>query len=492
MIIIILKQATQMSTMGRKLRQAGGGAARWLLHAAAPLAVAACVLPQKQVPAPPTLEAPALHLQGLQVPPADLRWWSAFADPQLAALLERAQSDNPDLAQARARVRQAQAQVDMAHAGLLPAISAGASADRGRLPSHFVVPPPYAGHVGWIGAAGASLDWTVDLWGRQADALQAFSAEAQASRLQAEQAHLLIESAVVQAYIEDQRAVSLAALAVREVQARERLLTLARLRADAGLDSRLAQETAEAELPRARNAALQAQAAAALAEHALLALSGAGDTRLQAPKLDFDAVIPLPQTVPVNLLARRPDIVAARLQVEAGEARTREALAAYYPSVDLSALAGVASFGLSNLFRADAGAWSAGAAVSLPIFDAGRLHAGQSEAEARRDESVAAYNASVLRAVQQAADQISLIAALGQQRAQQGAVLRAADRSWQLATARTQAQLEDSRPQWNAELARIEAARADDNYAADLALARVRLLLAVGGSFDPAVPETRS
>jgi NodT family efflux transporter outer membrane factor (OMF) lipoprotein len=471
-------------------------AARWgrRLPLAAVLAAAGCVLPQKPAPALPALDAVALDLRGLQVQAADPRWWNSFADPQLADLLLRAQSNNPSLAQARARVRAAQAQADLAHAGLLPAITAGASADRGRLPAHFVVPPPYAGHVGWIGEAGASLDWTVDVWGRQAAVVQALGDEAQASRLEAGQARLLIESAVVQAYIEDQRDTALAALADRAVQARQRLLALERLRADAALDSRVGQQQAEQALPQAREEVLQAQTAADLSQHALLALAGAaaGSRALAPPRLDLDAVVAVPERVPVNLLARRPDVIAARLQVAAGEARERQALAAYYPTIDLSALAGVASFGLSDLFHAESGAWTGGAAVSLPIFDAGRLHAGQREAEAGRDDRVAAYNATVLRAVQQAADQISLIAALSQQRAQQRGALDAAGRSWQLATARADAALDDRRPQLRAELARVDALRDDLNLAADLALARVRLLLAVGGSFDPARPESHS
>lgn len=472
------------------------GMARWSQRLAPllALAAAACVLPQKPAPVPAELDAARLDLRGLRVPPADARWWRRFADPQLDGLLERAQSENPTLAQAQARIRQAQAQVALAHAGLLPSASAGAAADRGRLPAHFVVPPPYAGHVGWIGETGATLDWTADVWGRQAAVQEAAAGEADATELEAAHARLLIESAVVQAYIEDQRAVALQDLSAREVVARTQLLALARLRADAGLDSRIAQEQAQAELPAARAAALQAQAGADLAEHALLALSGAaaGSRRLAPPSLDLDAVIALPGSVPVNLLARRPDVIAARRRIDAGEARRRQALAAYYPTVDLSALAGVASFGLSDLFESGSRAWNAGAALSLPIFDGGRLHADVRAAEAGRDERIAAYNGVVLRAVQQAADQISLIRALLGQRAQQRDAIAAADRGWRLAVLRTDAALDDRRPQLQAELTRIETARTDLNESADLALARVRLLLAVGGSFNPSQAEPHS
>src|SRR5579871_3127369 len=112
---------------------------------------------------------------------------------------------------------------------------------------------------------------------------------------------------------------------------------------------------------------------------------GAGPDRglaIERPTLPTDKDFGLPARLPAELLGRRPDVVAARYRVEAAAQGIKQEKAAFYPNVDLKALVGFQSLGLSNLFLSDSTVAAVGPAISLPIFDGGRLRAQYRGAEA--------------------------------------------------------------------------------------------------------------
>ncbi len=464
----------------------------WLMTLALCL-LAGCVLPPKQAHRESVLDTRTLGLTAQAAAPSDASWWTAFDDAQLSALIERALADNPTLAQAAAQLRAAVAQVDAAHAGLLPKANFSASALRQHGPENYLFPPPLAGSDFWIAQIGASLSWDVDFWGRQADALSQARALAQAADLQRENARLLLASALTQAYIDLYRADALADIAEQAEGQRAHILDLTRKRVAAGLDTRLELREAESALPQARVERAQAQSQANLAVHALAMLAGGGAedyAQIRRPQLDLDAVLPLPQQLPINLLARRPDVLAARLRIDAADAQRRAVKAAFYPDVSLRALAGIASFGLNNLFQASARGYGAGPVVSLPLFDAGKLRAEYQGREAALDDAVAAYNDTVLRAVQRTADQLSRIEALSRERVDQQATLTAAEDGYRIAEERYRAGLAGYLSVLSAETQVLNARQQSVQISADLALARIDLLLELGGSFNPEVHST--
>lgn len=454
------------------------------------LTLVGCATPAPRT-APATLIAPqSLGLSGAALIPAESNWWQRFGDAQLNDLIAQGNAHSPTLAQAAARLRAAQANVAASHADLLPSITGNGLAGYGRSAKYYQVPPPMAGQVGSLGDVNAGLTWSLDLWGRTAQLEAASQADADASDMALAQARLLLTSAIVQTYIEYQRATTAHKLALDAIATQQDQLHLLRQRVDAALDARDDLETSTRKLAEQRATDLRAKASAQLAANTLLTLSGsssAASRRLAAPHLDYAAGLPLPQQLPINLLARRPDIIAARLKVNAAAARQQAAIKAFYPTVDLQALAGFATFDISNLFHAASRNWSTGAAISLPIFDAGRLRAAQHSSEAQQDGDIAAYNDTVLAAVQQSVDQLTQITAIGDQQQQQHIASSAADSAWQLAHARNTALLDGRLPTLHAELDRIALHNTDNALAADLALAKVRLLTAVGGSFDLAV-----
>jgi outer membrane protein TolC len=181
-------------------------------------------------------------------------------------------------------------------------------------------------------------------------------------------------------------------------------------------------------------------------------------------------------------------VLAARDRIEGAQAGQAAAKAAFYPDINLIAFAGTSAVGLGNLFKANSAVYGAGPAIHLPLFDAGRLRAEYRGAAAGIDDAVAAYNQSVLQAVRETSDQLSLVEAFNAQIVQQQQSLDDAEVAYQLAAERYQAGLSDYLTVLTTETAVLSAQREHIGLISDQAIARVNLLLVVGGSFDAQAP----
>jgi NodT family efflux transporter outer membrane factor (OMF) lipoprotein len=456
------------------------------------LTLAACITPPKLEPQEQAIARDRLGLSTeMQAPVPAQAWWSAFNDPQLDHLMQQALADNPTLAQALARVREAQSVADVTRAGLAPSISFNAQETRQHLSGHDVIPPPYAGTTQWQGREGLDLSWNIDFWGRQAALLRQARSQTTAAALDVASARLALSGAVAQTYIDLYRNNALADVAQRTEAQRQRILEITRKRVQAGLDTNVELREASGAVPEAHVELLQAQAAAALDTHQLAALSGGGAdvyAQIQRPTLDPAAILSLPAALPADLLGHRPDVLAARDRIEAASAGKAAAKAAFYPDINLTAFAGTAAIGWDNLFQGASGSYGAGPAIHLPVFDAGRLRAEYRGAAAEIDDAVSAYNESVLRAVRETSDQLSLVEALNAQIVQQQRSLDDAEVAYRLAEERYQAGLSTYLTVLNTETEVLRARREHVALVSDQAIARVSLLLAVGGSFDPQAP----
>lgn len=448
-----------------------------------------CVLPPPDAPRATPLGHDQVGLVGGAVAAAPAGWWLSFGDAQLNGLIDQALAANPSMAEARARLREAAAQTDAARAGLLPKASLDANVVREHAPKNYVIPPPLAGTDSWLGQGGVSLSWDLDFWGRQADAVSRAQDLAQVANLEIDDTRLMLAGAIAQAYVELYRSYALVDIAKRAELQRQDIVAITRRRVAAGIDTRLELREAEGQLPQARVDRMQAEAAAALAVHQLATLCGRGAdayASIGPPHLDLDASLPLPSELPVNLLARRPDVLAAKLRIQASDAQRLAARAAFYPDVSLRAIAGFGAFGFDNLFNWSARGYGGGPLVSLPLFDAGRLRAQYRGSEAELDAAVADYNATVLEAVRQAADQLTRIDALARERVAQDESLDATEDAYRLGEERYRAGLASYLSVLNAETQVLAARRQQLDILSNQVIARVTLLLALGGSFDPA------
>ena len=451
-------------------------------------ALCSCITAPKLDPQQQTIPRDRLGLSTQASAPLSAQaWWTTFNDPQLDRLMEQALAANPTLAQAMARVREAQALSDMTRAGLAPSLSFNAQETRQRFSAHDVIPPPYAGTDRWQGREGLDLSWDIDFWGRQAALLEQARSRAAAAVLDLAGARLALSGAVARAYIDLYRNHALADVAQRTEAQRQHILEITRRRVQAGLDTNVELREASAAVPEAHVEVLRAQASATLDTHQLAALAGQGAgvySQVLRPSLDPAAILPLPAALPADLLGHRPDVLAAQDRIEATRAGQAAAKAAFYPDINLRAFAGTAAIGLDNLFQGASGSFGAGPAVHLPLFDAGRLRAQYRGASAEIDDAVASYNRSVLLAVRETSDQLTLVEALNAQIVQQQRSLEDAQSAYRLAEERYQAGLSSYLTVLITETALLSARREHVALLSEQAIARVDLLLAVGGSFD--------
>ncbi len=448
--------------------------------------VAGCVSAPSTTPSQTALKADALGLSAAPAPAISSKWWEAFGDKQLDGLVEQAQAGNPSLAATLARMRMAEAELAGSRAQTYPQLTLDGQEQREHFSNNYIIPPPYAGTTQWIGTVQANLSWSIDFWGRQSAMVDKARSSAEAATLDAAAARLALAGSVTQAYIALSRAYVLCDLAEATVKQREGVLALTNTRVKNGLESTAPQKLAQALLATAREDLIGANSNRDLAEHEVAALVGRGADlygQIARPRLD-DGALGLPQALPADLLARRPDIAAAQARIAAAMSGRDVARTAFYPDVNLAAFAGWAAIGLGPMFGSSALTYGAGPAIHLPIFDAGKLRADYAGATAALDASVDDYNEAVVTAVKQTADTLSQLRSLQDQAVEQREALAAAEASFQLAQTRYRNGLNPQLNVLDAENTLLQARLRQAALDADIATSRVALLLAVGGDFD--------
>lgn len=451
------------------------------------LVVGGCISSQSAPPKERALESPAdLGLSGALAPVAGAEWWAAYQDPQLDSLMRRALADNPTLAQSLARVRAAQAEAAVVHADSQPLITYDAAETRERFSAHAPIPSPYGGSPRWDGNQGFNFSWDLDFWGRQAALVRQANNRSDAAALDSAGARLAIAGSLVRSYLELDRAYALADVAQRTEQQRLQILAITQRRVKAGLDTRVELRQAEGAVADIRVDLTQIQGERDRAVHLLAALSGQGAAahdKIRRPQLRADTALALPDSLPFDLLARRPDVLAAHSRIIGARAGMAAAKAAFYPDIDLLAFAGTQAIGFDELFRGSARTYGVGPALHLPIFDAGKLRALYRGSTADVDLAVSTYNETVLQAVRETADQISDLVALnlGLERQQQS--LDAAEDAFRLATERYKAGLTTYLSVLTTETEVLSARRERVDLLSQRDIARVTLLIDVGGDF---------
>lgn len=464
---------------------------RIVAHAAGTAALAAMLAGCTPPDTAPRLSqrAPAdLGLTGAPMPAIDPDWWTAFGDPQLDRIVADASAGNPDLDAALARVRQAQAVLARRDAETGTDITGDANAQVARLSGRYTIPPPYGGSVRFLGNAQANLSWNLDLFGRQRAAIAGARASLTAARFDVDAARLMLAGSIVATYAEVARAERIAAIARQTIAARERAVRLTNTRVQNQLASKLDVQAAATLLAQARVALTRAEAARVIAVDALAALAGRGSdyaAGIGPTRLSDPVALALPATIPADLLARRADIAAAAARVDAAAAGRQVARRAFYPDVNLIALAGIQAIGISNFFNPDAGTAGAGAALHLPIFDSGRLEADLAGATAQVDLAIADYNRTVVGAVREAADALAQIRATAAEARAQAEVVRGFAETNRLNAVRINAGLESRLTGIDTDIRLLDAQLASATLSVDALAARARLAQALGGGFDP-------
>jgi NodT family efflux transporter outer membrane factor (OMF) lipoprotein len=341
---------------------------------------------------------------------------------------------------------------------------------------------------GWNDGATASIGLTydLDLWGRNRATLRAAMSDTEAARAEQAAVRLALSTGIAGTYADLVRYHALREAAASDLRIRTDGARLIEARRAQGLENDAAVARSEAGRARASAELAAVDEQIELTRNQLAALLGAGPARgqqLALPAQPRLRTFGLPGDLGIEIVGRRPDVVAARLRTEALADRIKAARADFYPNVRLSALIGLQALGLGDLFDGGSTFGAAGPAISLPIFSGGRLEGAYRGARADFDTAVAVYDRTLVEAVREVADvgarQRGLEARLGDSRS----ALAASQRAYDLIQARYRGGLAPYFEVLSAEEALNANRRAVAELEASAFALDVALVRALGGGF---------
>ena len=332
---------------------------------------------------------------------ANIAWWDQFQDPVLSDLVRTALANNKDLEIATANVDQAVAQYGIVHSAQFPQLNANASAERQRL-SKTTTLGSGAGR-GQFNDFGVNLSasFELDVWGR----LRRATESARASLLASEQGKgavvLTVVTTVATGYIQLRALDRQLEIAQYTSQSLGEAARLQRVRFEEGAVPQSDYQQAESQYREAVARVPELEREIAQQENFISVLLGRNPGPIARGQtidaLSFPAV---PEGLPASLLERRPDIRQAEQNLIAANADIGVAKAAYFPDISLTALLGLESAQTSDLFKGPSKAWSVGAGLLQPIFNAGRISSQVAQAEALQRQALHTYEKSIISALQ--------------------------------------------------------------------------------------------
>ena len=387
--------------------------------------VAGCTLEPHYVR--PTPAAPSQFPQGdayLRQSEANLpsvSYRDIFRDPRLQAVVEQALANNQDLRQALANIASARALYRVQRADIFPAIDAsggvtmrhnpdtgttstngGTTGGNSGIDNH--------GHTTSYELQAGTTAWEIDLFGRLRSLSHSAFDQYLASSAAARATRLTLVSDIANAWLKLGADRSLLAVAEDTEKSAQTSVDITQRRLDGGVAPRTDLRQAQTVLATAQADHARQQTLVAQDINALQLLVGApvADALLPSSIEDADTQLAeLPAGLDSSILLRRPDVVEAEYQLRAANARIGAARAAFFPRLSLTAVAGLASGGLSNLFTGGAFNWTVAPSATLPIFDWGANAGNLAYSKAQRDLYLAQYQKAIQTAFQEVSDALA-------------------------------------------------------------------------------------
>lgn len=346
-----------------------------------------------------------------------VEWWKNFEDPVLESLLDRAITANFDMAIAVSRVRQARALVSTSQAPLFPWLSASGSFQRSGtgggndsvvVQDGLLTSRGGGGSVENTARAGLDVSWEIDLFGGIRRSIEAAEAGTEAAEEFYRDTLVIVRADVASGYFNLRGLQARLQVANDNAEAQERNAEIVRKRHANGFANSLELNNAEAQVASTRANIPRLQSDIRRQMHALAVLLGqqpsALNTELEASGKDTVVPATVPLLLPSEVMRVRPDVRKAEADLHASVARVGVAVAELFPKFTLSALLATQGSQLGMLDSWENRLWTVGAGLTQPIFQGGRIASEVERQKALRDESVAAYHATVLRALKEVED----------------------------------------------------------------------------------------
>jgi NodT family efflux transporter outer membrane factor (OMF) lipoprotein len=470
-----------------------------LMLAAPLLLLAGCSIGPKYIkptalvpPAYKELEVPNVEGAWKAAQPRDEaargKWWESFNDRKLNELEEKLNISNQNIAAAAANVQAARAMVREARAQYFPAITANPGIANSRLSTAF---GQSIGNTFTTYSLPLDATWEPDLWGRVRNTVKANTFAAQASVADLENVRLSAQAELAADYYQLRAQDTLKQLLDSTVRAYQQALelTVDVYRAGIGSDEAVAQAELQLKATEAQDTNLGVLRAQY--EHAIALLAGQPASTFAVPLEAFEAKAALkanPPSIPVGfpseLLERRPDIASAERLVAQANAQIGIAKTAFFPTITLSASAGLESLSPATWFEWPSRIWSVGPSLAQTIFDAGSRRATVQQFQATYDQTVANYRQTVLTAFQQVEDNLAALRILAQVIEQQNGAIDSAGRNLEEVEVRYKAGLDPYLNVIAAQTALLNAEQAVVSFRSQQMVAGVNLIEALGGGWD--------
>ena len=424
-------------------------------------------------------------------------WWRAFGSAPLDHFIMAAERHNFSIRVAAAQLEAANADVEVAGAPLLPAVSATGNAQWQRIPNPGAAagtlatgvrnPSPFYG-------ASAQISYLVDLWGKNRDALRQALADAQASRFNRDAVALTEVTAVATTWFQILADRAALAIGLRNLAAASTLLAQLKAEFAAGtVDAvTVAQQSALVASERANIPVLRSQLRQETLGLGILVGRPPELLAIPPERLGSLKVPRLVPGLPSSLLRRRPDVAQAKANLVAANAGVRAAVASFFPSITLTGSANESSAALNTLLAPGSLLLNAAASVSQPLFEGGRLMGNLAVSRAVYQEDVATYEQTVVRAFTDVETSLTALHYATIQERREAQAVREAHR----ALAAVRAQLNAGIVDVSAVLTAEQTLLGDENNYTQAQLARldaaIHLYQALGGGWRLRRPNSRS
>lgn len=419
-------------------------------------------------------------------PEAD--WWKIYSSPRLNQLMASAFTVNPTLQEARYRYDRAKAEAIITGSELFPLVFFDSDLNQQYLSKNglykaFNPRLPRNAHV--INLA-LSFDYEFDFWGQYHNLFRASLGEVKAQEAELAQVKLIVSTALAQAYFAYETNLKRQSLYRQLVQVRQSILNLQQLLLNKGLSSDLPPLQLAEDLNEAKKQLASIDAEVEINRHLVNTLAGKSPdaplfTRAQLPKLPQQLVAP--KAIYLDLIARRPDLMAEIWRAKAWAYRTSAAMAEYYPNVNVVGLIGLQSVAWQKLFNISSGTTAIRPALHLPIFTAGEIAA---NIRANRDSfeaAIAAYNQLLLNSTQEVLDNLSFGQSVYQQKQEQDKIVTLAKQRYDLTALRLQKGLDNQLTLYLYQEALIRNQLNDVVLLYNQYLASVKLIKSLGGGY---------
>jgi len=418
-------------------------------------------------------------------------WWTIFGDATLNGLQTEAVRRNPDLKAVAARVLQAQAIAGISKSYMYPEIQVGGLAQRFANNSNFAVlvdPATVTANTATItdGFKAVPLysTWEIDFWGRIRRQMEAAMSELGASIAAYQVALLTLNGEIAQTYFELRTTDELQRVIAENIALRRGTFELVRVRRADGLSSDVALLEAETALRTVEAQAPPLEAQRSRLVHKLAVLTGSTPESLTIGKEPYRPAIPaIPVGLPSDLLQRRPDIARAERELVAYNARIGVAVAAYFPTIQLTSAVGFESFALSTLTQPTSNIWGIGLSLFQSLFNSGRTTLNVERTRAAYEEQVALYQALLLKSFQEVENALAGLRHLGQQARLQQIAVTSASNTAGLAIQRFQQGLVSMLDVLNAQRAVLASRTIAVQITNDQLMTTVALIKALGGGW---------